>query len=453
MFTKGLFRRIFRPSPPASQIANPVETEKKASQEPVEEPVLPVEPGFHYSLNLDLYDRPKVAKLKADSLEHLWSAKASEENLQTDLREVKQKALLERIRDGEIERLIERDQTASDFDDREGHVVIPSSNFEYHGDLSAVRYPPTEGPTVRDGSNYTLNSEHGLLRYNSATQDTLYLPHQTKQVQGTSFDHHSNLLASAEFAISNDGDISIPSAKTLEDADEIAVERDLAQKAQDLLKYVDQVRGVSQKRLDQRSADHDERRGHVVSGGIGEYWFIRETALPHLEHQTYSVEMSPDHIRLYEDSYGKQPELVLSAKTEGTVTTVQHVRNQGNDSLHLVWNKSDGFVKAELRQDKNYKPPSPKQPPRVFSSERSYGYKAPSRSSRPKDALPYGFSSSNRIRSHGGGHHVMVKSGSGNPHDYNFPDKFTDPESGKSYFKTSYTVLDGSRLYKENISS
>ena len=439
MLIGRIFNRIFgRQEAPQRT----TETEQSAPQPAAEpqdtrEPELPVEPGLHY---VAVGDGPfsKSLQLKATTLEHLWSGEASRDEVQNAFERISWKVLREKNRDNEIQELIAEDQSPSDFDGREGHVVIPDKNFEYHGDLESVKYPPSGGKPTREGNIFTDSTKAGLAKYDSESKKFHFLPNQTKQIEGTTFGDHSRTIQSSDFRITEEGAVILPTATNLEDAKKLVEKRELAEKAQWLLDYAEKVRETVDYRIDNRDGDHDSRPGHALADKIDEYWFLRDNSLPHMKHQTYSVEQGPNSVRLYEDSYNKKPELILKAVSNGPVTDIEFAQNDGHESLHVRWDKSTGTVSAEHRQSEAYQPPAPKpQPVSYGSSERSY-YQPPRPPERPRDLLPQGFTSSDRMRSHGGGHHVMVKSETGNPHDYNYPESFRDPSTGKTYRKTTY---------------
>lgn len=460
MLIGRIFNRIFgRQEPPQRSVEpeKPVETEPTPSEpKDTREPELPVEPGLHYQASeTGLYSK-NALHLKATNLESLWSGEANRDVVETAFQKINRKIAGEAIRDNRIQELIQKDQSPADFDGREGHVVLPDSDFEYHGDLKSVKFPPSHGLPKRDGDIYTYSSDAGQAKYDTQTKHLHFLPNQTKQVEGTDFSSHTRTLQSADFRISDEGQITLPGATNLEDAKKLVEKRELAKKAQVVLDKANRLRESVNKRVDNREIDHDSRPGYAVADKIDEYWFLKDTSLPHMKHQTYSVEMEPNSVRLYEDSYNKTPELVLKATSSGPVTDIEFTQNDGDESFHVSWDKSTGSVSAEHRQSEDYQPPAPKPEPAVWHSSPPRSYNDPWRpAQRPRDLLPEGFTAGNRIQSHGGGHHVMVKSRNGNPHDYGYPETFRDPSTGKTYRKTTYVSGSASggleRMYVENV--
>ena len=97
---------------------------------------------------------------------------------------------------------------------------------------------------------------------------------------------------------------------------------------------------------------------------------------------------------------------------------------------------------------KDYQAPTPRA--ESTASYAALDSRVPRETRSSTETLPHGFSSSGRIRSHGGGYHVMVKSPNGHSRESHFPQRFTDEKTGKTYLHTIYTKLDGSRLYTES---
>ena len=346
---RTIFQRIFgAPSarPPADS------GEQENVDQPKDELVqdkLPVEPGFFYTREHNRRVNPKTPTLVAESLEHLWSGNALGDELGKQLRQVQSKMLSENIRDGEIERLIEKDQSASDFDTRPGHVVIPDRKFEYHGSLETVRYPETAGPVERDGETFSLTTEAGYLKVDRNSEQHRYLPNQTPTIGGTNFEQHTT-TNKGEFAVSKDGIVSLPSASSLEEAEQIEQQRDVAVKTQTAINWVEAVRKSVDYRVDQYEFDHDPRLGHTVASGIDDYWFFKETGLPSMRHQTYSVEQTPTSLRVYEDSYGKNPELVAKVSEREGKMHMQFALGEADHSLHAVWDKQNDTINSEIRR-------------------------------------------------------------------------------------------------------
>lgn len=445
---RTIFQRIFG-APSARPAADNGEQENV--DQPKDELVqdkLPVEPGFFYTREHNRRTNPKTPTLVAQSLEHLWSGKALADDLNKQLRQVRSKMLSEEIRDGEIERLVEQDQSAGDFDTRPGHVVIPDRSFEYHGSLETVRYPETAGRVERDGETFSLTTEAGYLKVERDSEQHRYLPNQTPVIETTNFEQHTTTINKGEFAVSKDGVVSLPSASSLEEAEQIEQQRHLAVQTQTAINWMEAARKSVDYRVDQFEFDHDPRVGHTVASGIDDYWFLKETGLPSTKHQTYSVEQSSTSLRVYEDSYSKNPELVAKINEREGRMHMQLFVDGGDHSLHAVWDKQNDTISSEIRQHKDYQPPAPRMEPAA-----TYGFVnsgAPREDRGRTETLPHGFSSSGRIRSHGGGHHVMVKGPAGHSRESHFPQRFTDEKSGKTYLRTTYTQLDGSRLYTES---
>ena len=255
-------------------------------------------------------------------------------------------------------------------------------------------------------------------------------------------------MSKGEFAVSKDGVVSVPSASSLEEAEQIEQQREVAVRSQTAINWMEAVRKSVDYRVDQYEFDHDPRAGHTVAGGIDDYWFLKETGLPSMQHQTYSVEQTPTSLRVYEDSYGKTPELVGSLMERDGKMHMQFAIDEGDHSLHAVWDKPNDTISSEIRQHKDYQAPTPRA--ESTASYAALDSRVPRETRSSTETLPHGFSSSGRIRSHGGGYHVMVKSPNGHSRESHFPQRFTDEKTGKTYLHTIYTKLDGSRLYTES---
>ena len=283
-------------------------------------------------------------------------------------------------------------------------------------------------------------SENFTLGYNSEAL-------QVKAFFGTDYSAHTKLLQSGEFEISEDGRVKLPSDSHLNEADALVEQRTLALQAQKALDWAKTVSSEVDYRLDGSEYDQDPRPGHTVASGVDEYWFIRKAELPYLQHQTYSVQSGPGGTRLFEDSYGKRPELFLAVHEEEQLKTLQMASDKGgNQSLHLVWNKETTSIKAEIRQDESYAEKEVKS--RTKASYDSHDLPYPAREER--DTFRQDFLVSDRIRSHGGGHHLTVKASGRFPNDQSYPSSFQDQKTGKTYSKTTYRKLDGTYLYVEN---
>ncbi|MCA9780774.1 MAG: hypothetical protein KC800_28835 [Candidatus Eremiobacteraeota bacterium] len=347
---KSLFQRIF--GAPIAPASNAQPKDEAVAAEPKDELVqveLPVEPGFFYTRDHNRRTNPSRPTLVANSLEHLWSGNALAGELSEQFSQVRSKMLNETIRDSEIQSLIQKDQTKHDYDTRPGHVVIPEKEFEYHGSLETVRYPKTPGRTERAGETFTLETEKGNLRVERDKDTRFYLPNTTPEIPGTSFDRHTAVKSAGEFAVSEEGAVSIPSASTLEEAERVEAQRGLAMKAQTALHWMEAVKKSVDYRIDQFQFDHDPRVGHTVASGIDDYWFFQETGLPSMQHQTYSVEQTPTSLRVYEDSYGKIPELVARVQEQEGKMQMQFAVDRGESSLHLMWDKGKGEIFTEIR--------------------------------------------------------------------------------------------------------
>lgn len=439
-----LIRKLWGTQPkPVEQTPEKAEKPEKAHPQVQDEVELPVEPGYHYTRDLNHHGSPKFPKLEATSLEHVWAADSFAEQMYKDLRRVESKVLNERIRDREIERFIEEDQTSADFDRREGHVVLPESNFEYHGDRASVRYPPSPGAGERDGSRYTLQSPQGLLQYDLETRDLSYFPSTESQAEKSrDFSNHTTLLSSGTFRVGEGAEVEIPSAQSLEQAELIAEKRELALEVKDLLSRIEPLKELNRYRLDQGEQDHDPRPGRIVADKVEDYFYRKDAALTQDPQSTFSVESSNDHLKIYEDSSRRQaPRLLIESSTANGVVTAQKILGQGERSLHIEWNKSAGEVQAELRQDAGYKPPEPEKQRSFRGATTWTSSPSPRTESNPRDeGLPDGFSVSRRAVGHGDGRPLMmIKSPTGNPHDYNYPETFVDEKTGDRYGKTTYT--------------
>ena len=442
---KRIFRSIFggKSEPVAGKIdAVALLSNEEPKDELVKAPTLPVEKGFTFAPDL-----------RAETLEQLWSGKAIAGQAGDARSKIVAEIETEEAYHSKVDAQIDLDQSLKDYDDRKGHVVVPSSGFEYHGDRENVIFPHKRGKAHKDGHIYSLETTKGLIHLDGKSRHYNYLPFKTPVIAGTDFSEHTKVLESGEFRISQDGKVELPSASSLEGARAIESQRRLAQLAQDELQWAKKVSYEADHRVDGFGQDFDPRDGHTVASEIDEYWFLRECSLPHMQHQTYSVESGPEGTRLFEDSYDKQPELMLDMRHEDAVTKLQAAASDDR-SLHLSWDRNAGTVKAELRAAADWREPVKEsetrtEAPRSLPSNNSYSYRKGPRAEKERDPLPRDFTASGRIRSHGGGYHQMVKATGSFPNDQTYPERFTDPESGKSYQKTSYRKLDGSHLYVE----
>jgi hypothetical protein len=385
-----LFVRIFGSRPVQTTAAEAAPTpsapaETFVPQDLVSEPTLPLEPGFHYTTDGRKGQSPK---LLSTNLEHLWSGELHREDFLTDLRLI--------------------------------------------------------------GSRFSRESERGVIKYDPQRELLSYAPHSARELKGRTLSHHKGSVMSAEFTASEDGKVSIPSARNLEGGKNMAQKRELAKQSQDLIKYSEAVRTASVLELDQGEFDHDLRPGRVVADNVNDYRFIAKSNLERLQPgQTYSVESGPENLRVFLDN-GNRPHLVLEARTEGSRTEIQQAFCDGKRSLHLDWDEPTGVLKAEVREDLYGAPHDSRRQP--LNPDEDGGH-YPRRAAVTRDDrydLPSDFTASKPTGSYGGGPpHVMVDSPMGNFHDRNFPEKFVDKETGKTYGNTSYGLLGGSRMYIE----
>lgn len=454
---KRIFRSLFgRPSEvkPAQARMEGKTSDVEPKDELIKTPTLPVEQGFTFTTAMGRRYDPKSPQLKAETLEHLWSGKDISGQAYDARNTIVGDIRMGEARQVKIDEHIALDQSKGDYDDRKGHVVIPSSQFEYHGNRSEIVFPGKGGEANKNGNIFVLETSEGLIHFDNESRDYNFRPHQTPVTTGTDFSAHSKILEAGEFQIASDGAVTLPSASTLEEAKAVESQRSLAQMAESELEWAQRVSSEADYRVDGFENDHDPRKGYTVASELDEYWFLRKSSLPHMKHQKYSVESGPGGTRLYEDSYDKQPELMLKMTHEGSVTKLQAAID-GDRSLHLVWDKEAGTLKAELRASEDWVEPKPEPEQaaevsnaysRNYSLSRSDQWSSPK---RERETLPSDFSSSGRIRSHGGGHHMMVKATGRFPNDQKFPKKFTDEKTGKTYRQSTYRVLDGSRMYIE----
>ena len=397
----GILNSFFGGRPAAtSGEAAPLKQElnSDAKDELVQEPRLSAEDGFTYTREMGRRFNPSSPELKAESLEHLWAGNSLQNNVRSDL---------------------DRLQTK-------------------------IRSQKEESLT-------SLETSRGIIRLDSETQDYRYFPTSRPVVTGTDYSSHTIILRSGEFEISEQGALKLPSASSDANPDE----RNFGLQVQKALDWANAVRSEADYRVDGFESDHDPRPGHTVASKLDEYWFLKKADLPHLEHQTYSLQSGPDGTRLFEDSYGKKPKLLLAVTEDEKVMSLQMSTDElGKHSLHLLWKKDTASILAEIRQEQGY---LPAESAGQYAEKKGrtpanfYSHDQVPTAWESRDGLANDFSKSDRLRSHGGGHHVLVTASGPFPNDQTYPEKFQDQESGKSYHKTSYKKHDGSYLYVEDL--
>lgn len=138
-----------------------------------------------------------------------------------------------------VESLKSKDNKKSDFDSREGHVVLPDQKFEYHCDTG--KFQGQRESTVVNGDADTVTMESWDYKRDRAIWDRKnetfhysYSEIQYDNADATS-DATRSLVADEVFSISPDGKVTLPGATSLAEANEVAPKRELAQRAEDLI--------------------------------------------------------------------------------------------------------------------------------------------------------------------------------------------------------------------------
>lgn len=163
-----------------------------------------------------------------------------------------------------VESLKSKDNKASDFDSRDGHVVLLDQKFEYHADTG--KFQGHGENTSVTGDADTVNVESSDYKKERAVwdrkNDTFHYSYSETPYEGSS--PTRSLLADEVFSISPDGKVTLPGATSLDEAKTVAPKRELAQRAEDLIQSATFWHDYGQKKDGVKGEDINPGEGAVV---------------------------------------------------------------------------------------------------------------------------------------------------------------------------------------------
>lgn len=313
-------------------------------------------PGFDYSYESRAFGTP-VLKLEAGSLQEVWSSEAQAGPRKKLLDRVFSKVRNETIRDREIEELKGLDQSREDFDSRVGHIVLPSEEFEFHADSGLVRYPKTPMPDViRNDDTYSLSNQNGTLTVNTSERLARFEPAAAKRVEGPDHSAHTTVKVREDFAIDADGKVVIPSANSLEEAEDIASRRESALQAQGVLQAAGFLRGKIAE-WDNSPFDSNLSPGQTLIPNQEEFYQRRELEYglsvrgADFDHAaSFALEGDSRSFSCYLHTRRSRREgtpvhLLLKGTDEGSLVRVSQFFPHLDEVRSVEWNKESGLVR------------------------------------------------------------------------------------------------------------
>jgi len=271
--------------------------------------------------------------------------------------------LLSRKRRAEIQRdqtiaeYEQLDQTLQDFDRRQGHVVVPSKEFEYHSDTGQVRFPPTADPRVsRDGERYTVTDGAGTLTLDAAAKTLRFTPRDYIEVAKPDHSAYNKVKVSQSFVLSSDNRVPLPSANDLEGAERIRETRQHALGAQAVLDAAVHLDETIPKWV-YSPLDLNPEPGSIVyefkDAGRDRTWFRNHLHVPfHLHDQAeqYPVEHDGESFQVYlrADRGQEAFDLLIDGKRNaGSLEASQYLPTL--DEVRTVkWNQDKGTLEYRV---------------------------------------------------------------------------------------------------------
>lgn len=267
----------------------------------------------------------------------------------------------------QTEALKDKDGSEGDLDDRTGHVVLPNVAFEFHPDTKLFSGRSEEVTITGDGRQAiayqaekygkkdltgTWNREENAFEYKFSQPATLTT---------SSLQTEKRLLNEETFEIGADGQVSLPGAQSLAEAESVLSKREMAQRAEDLISSAVAWQHQGQKLDGKKGVDLNSTEGSVVAPDV-------ERSSLHLEGENvlsgnlctvYVEEDTKEDVPygLFDLQTTEQGEVTVvgsdtlpewSARLEAqlgvTETLVTFAHPNRDSEEQVVWNKTSGTV-------------------------------------------------------------------------------------------------------------